>query len=140
MKPLWEIVYHGTILYNSDRFTQNHTRGQNHAKREESGTLDWLKGDGIVDPRTTLKIAEFGGRPIFYTYLLEDIPAMKRAYDEFQPLKHLQTVLIDSHDEVAPDIFVTSYENGEKVVCNYSAATYNYKGTDIPPLDYRILK
>lgn len=27
VRPLWEIVYHGSILYNSDRFTQNHTRG-----------------------------------------------------------------------------------------------------------------
>ena len=137
--PLWEIVYHGTILYNSDRFTQNHTRGQNHAKKDESGNLDWLEGDGIVDPRTTLKIAEFGGRPIFYTYKFKDIPAIKRAYDEFQPLKHLQTVLIDDHREVESGLFVTRYENGEEVVANYNSAPRIYRGRTIPTLGYVII-
>ena len=138
--PFWEIVYHGTILYNSDRFTQNHTRGQNHAKKDESGNLDWLEGDGIVDPRTTLKIAEFGGRPIFYTYKFKDIPAIKRAYDEFQPLKHLQAVLIDDHREVEPGLFVTRYENGEEVAANYGAAPRVYRGRTVPALGFEILK
>jgi len=137
--PFWEIVYHGTILYNSDRFTQNHTRGQNHAKKDESGNLDWLEGDGVVDPRTTLKIAEFGGRPIFYTYKFKDIPAIKRAYDEFQPLKHLQTVLIDDHREVEPRLFVTRYENGEEVACNYNAVPRTYRGRSVPALGYALL-
>lgn len=124
VRPLWEIVYHGSILYNSDRFTQNHTRGQNHAKSDEAGNLDWLEGDGVVEPATTLKIAEFGGRPIFYTYKPKDIPAIKRAYDEFQPLKHLQTALIEDHFERRPNVFVTRYDNGEEVVCDYAAARY----------------
>lgn len=138
--PFWEIVYHGSILYNSDRFTQNHTRGQNHAKKDESGNLDWLEGDGIVDPRTSLKIAEFGGRPIFYTYKLKDIPAIKRAYDEFQPLKHLQTVLIDDHREVARELFVTRYENGEEVVSNYAERPRTYRGRTVPAFGYVILR
>jgi len=139
VKPLWELIYHGTILYTSDRLTQNHTRGQNHAKRDESGNLDWLKGDGIVDPAITLKIAEFGGRPIFYTYLEQDIPAIKLAYDQFQPLKHLQTVLMEDHCEIAPGVFMTSYENGEKVICNYSEESFDYKGMPVPSKDYIIM-
>lgn len=140
VKPLWELIYHGTILYTSDRLTQNHTRGQNHAKRDESGNLDWLKGDGIVDPAITLKIAEFGGRPIFYTYLEEDIPAIKLAYDQFQPLKHLQTALMEDHYEFAPGVFVTEYDNGEKVVCNYNDTAFIYKGISIESKNYGIIK
>lgn len=138
VKPLWELIYHGTILYTSDRLTQNHTRGQNHAKRDESGNLDWLKGDGIVEPEVVLKIAEFGGRPIFYTYLQEDIPAIKLAYDQFQPLKHLQTVLMENHYEHAPGVFVTEYENGEKVVCNYNSVPVAFGSETVPPEDYII--
>lgn len=139
VRPLWELVYHGTILYCPDRFTQNHTRGQNHAKKDESGNLDWLEGDGIVDPRTVLKMAEFGGRPIFYTYKPKDIPAIRRAYDDFQPLRHLQAELMEDHRELPSGLTVTVFANGEEVVCNYSDGVREYRGRSIQPLTYAIL-
>ena len=138
--PLWELVYHGVILYTSDRLTQNHTRGQNHPKKDESGTLDWLEGDGIVDPAISLKIVEFGGRPIFYSYKTKDVPAMKRAWDEFVPVRHLQKELMLSHRTLAPGVTATRYGNGETVVCNYSDKPYQHGLETVPPLGYRILR
>jgi hypothetical protein len=137
--PLWELVYHGVILYTPDRLTQNHTRGQNHPKKDESGTLDWLEGDGIVDPAISLKIVEFGGRPIFYSYKTKDVPAMKRAWDEFVPVRHLQKELMLSHKTIAPGVTVTCYGNGESVVCNYSEKPYTYRNVPVPPFGYRIV-
>ena len=138
--PLWELVYHGVILYTPDRLTQNHTRGQNHPKKDESGTLDWLEGDGIVDPAISLKIVEFGGRPIFYSYKTKDVPAMKRAWDEFVPVRHLQKELMLSHRTLAPGVTATRYGNGETVVCNYSDKPYQQGLETVPSLGYRILK
>ena len=137
--PLWELVYHGVILYTPDRLTQNHTRGPNHPKKDESGTLDWLEGDGIVDPAISLKIVEFGGRPIFYSYKPKDIPAMKRAWDEFVPVRHLQKELMLSHKTIVPGVTVTCYGNGESVVCNYSEKPYTYRNMSVPPAGYRIV-
>ena len=56
VRPLWELVYHGIILYNSDRATQNHTRGKCLYKLEKSGDPRWMEGDGVVDPKISLKI------------------------------------------------------------------------------------
>ena len=135
--PLWELVYHGIVLYTSDRLTQNHTRGQNHPKKDESGTLDWLEGDGIVDPRISLKIVEFGGRPIFYTYKMKDVPAIARAVTEFRPVRHLQKEEMVSHREIAPKVFETRYGNGERTICNYNDKPYPRAGKkDVPPLGY----
>ena len=138
--PLWELVYHGVILYTPDRLTQNHTRGQNHPKKDESGTLDWLEGAGVVDPAISLELVEFGGRPIFYTYKPKDIPAMKRAWDEFVPVRHLQKEMMLSHRTVAPGVTVTRYGNGETVVCNYSEKPYVCRGASVPSLGYRIVR
>ena len=81
--PVWELVYHGIILYTSDRLTQNHTRGKCLYKLEKSGDPRWMEGDGVEDPYVALKIVEFGGRPIFYTYKFADVP---RIYNRLKTL------------------------------------------------------
>ena len=136
--PLWEIVYHGIILSNPDRMTQNHTRGKCLYKIERSGDPRWMEGDGIVDPKVSLKIVEFGGRPIFYTYKFADVPRIKRAYDEFKPVAYLQKELIHSHEAIADNVFCTKYEDGTEVISNYTDKPFTYKGQEVSPVFYKI--
>ena len=137
--PLWELVYHGIILYNSDRLTQNHTRGKCLYKLEKSGDPRWMEGDGVEDPYVALKIIEFGGRPIFYTYKFADVPRIKRAWDEFVPVRHLQRELMTEHRALVPGVFLTAYGDGSKTVCNYTDKVFSYAGSPVRPLGY-ILK
>jgi hypothetical protein len=134
--PLWELVYHGIILYNSDRLTQNHTRGKCLYKLEKSGDPRWMEGDGIEDPYVALKIVEFGGRPIFYTYKFADVPRIRKAWDEFVPVRHLQRELMVSHKELQKDVFETRYGDGSRTLCNYRAAAASVGGVTVPSLGY----
>lgn len=136
--PIWELVYHGIILYTSDRATQNHTRGKCMYKIEKSGDPRWMEGDGIVDPYISLKIVEFGGRPIFYTYKFADVPRIKRAWDEFVPVRHLQKLLMTDHCEIAKDVFMTSYEDGSKTISNYRKTPFVYENVEIASLSYKL--
>lgn len=137
--PLWELVYHGIILYTSDRWCQNHTRGKCLYKLEKSGDPRWMEGDGVEDPRVALKIVEFGGRPIFYTYKFADVPRIRKAWDEFVPVRHLQKELMTSHRALAPDVFLTEYADGSKTVCNYGSAPYSHHGEPVAPLGYILI-
>ena len=121
--PFWELVYHGIILYTPDRLCQNHTRGKCLYKLEKSGDPRWMEGDGVEDPYAALKIVEFGGRPIFYTYKFADVPRIRKAWDEFVPFRHLQREAMTGHLEIAPNVFETVYENGERTVCDYNDFT-----------------
>ena len=134
--PLWELVYHGIILYTSDRWCQNHTRGKCLYKLEKSGDPRWMEGDGVEDPRVALKIVEFGGRPIFYTYKFADVPRIKKAWDEFVPVRHLQKEQMTRHDTLAPGVFRTTFGDGSKIVSNYNAAPYDWKGQAVGPVSY----
>lgn len=134
--PLWELVYHGIILYTSDRWCQNHTRGKCLYKLEKSGDPRWMEGDGVEDPRVALKIVEFGGRPIFYTYKFADVPRIKKAWDEFVPVRHLQKEQMTRHDTLAPGVFRTTFGDGSKIVSNYGAAPYDWKGQAVGPVSY----
>lgn len=139
--PLWELVYHGIILYTSDRLCQNHTRGKCLYKLEKSGDPRWMEGDGVEDPYAALKIIEFGGRPIFYTYKFADVPRIKKAHDEFVPVRHLQRELMTSHREIAPQVFETVYANGQRTVCNYNAFSYRISdGATVEPMSYVLIK
>jgi len=135
--PLWELVYHGIVLYTSDRLTQNHTRGKCMFKIERSGDPRWMIGDGVEDPYVALKIVEFGGRPIFYTYKFVDVPRVKKAWEEFKPVRHLQRELMVSHRALAPDVFETVYANGERTVCNYGKSAWALADVGaVPPMGY----
>ena len=136
VSPLWELVYHGIILYNSDRATQNHTRGKCLYKIERSGDPRWMEGDGVVDPKISLKIVEFGGRPIFYTYKFADVPRIKRAWDEFVPVRHLQKELMIDHHCVGDNLFLTAYADGSKTICNYNNTAVTWEGKTIAPISY----
>lgn len=137
--PLWELVYHGIILYTSDRWCQNHTRGKCLYKLEKSGDPRWMEGDGLENPRVALKIVEFGGRPIFYTYKFADVPRIKKAWDEFVPVRHLQKEDMVRHDTLAKDVFLTTFGDGSKIVSNYTNADYSYNGETVKPISYLLV-
>ena len=137
--PVWELVYHGIILYTSDRLTQNHTRGKCLYKLEKSGDPRWMEGDGVEDPYVALKIVEFGGRPIFYTYKFADVPRIRKAWDEFVPVRHLQKEEMVSHRELRPGVFETAYGNGERTVCNYTDKPVVIEGRTVAPMGYVLL-
>ncbi len=138
--PLWEIVYHGFILSTPDRLVQNHTRGKPKYKNLSSADLRFMEGDGITDPMHSLKIVEFGGRPIFYTSHMRDVPYIKKAFDEFKPVRHLQFEFMESHEKIADGIFVTTYSDGSKIVSNYNQTAYIYNGKTIRPVSYILIK
>ena len=71
--------------------------------------------------------------------LRHSVAKIKEGYDVYQKLKHLQLEFIDSHDELAPGVFRTSYANGEKVYVNYNAATVVVDNVTVPAMDYDIV-
>ena len=137
--PLWELVYHGIILYNPDRWCQNHTRGKCTYKLEKSGDPRWMIGDGVEDPRVALKIVEFGGRPIFYTYRFEDVPRIRKAWEEFVPVRHLQKERMTRHERIDDDVFMTSFEDGSIIVSNYRDEIYSHRENAIKPVSYILI-
>lgn len=137
--PFWELVYHGIIFYNSDRATQNHTRGKTLYKLEKSGDPRWMEGDGIVDPKVSLKIVEFGARPIFYTYKFADIPRIKRAWEEYLPVRHLQKELMTRHEKLMDKVYMTSFEDGSRIISNYNETSVNYRGNKVAPVSYILI-
>ena len=45
-------------------------------------------------------------------------------YREFEPQARLQLLFIEDHEEIAPDVTCTTYEDGTKVIVDWNAGTY----------------
>ena len=121
--PFWELVYHGYILSNPDKLTQN--RGD---VKKVNKVKSWLR------------LVEFGGRPIFYGVNKRNINELKDVYRRFKPLKHLQWERMVSHRKLADGVFETSYENGEKTIVNYNDCEFRTNEILVKPNNYILLK
>ena len=61
---------------------------------------------------------------------------IKRMYDRWQMLKHLQFEYMEDNVEIAPDVFRSIYSNGQEVVCNYRDTPFEYRGISVEPFSY----
>lgn len=113
--PFWEIVYHGIILYNPDKITQNR-----------------------LDAVNALRLVEFGGRPIFYSATTNNVSDLKAAYEAYKPLRHLQKEFMQSHEFLAKDVARVTYSDGSEIVCNYTDKPFDYRGRKVGPVAYEL--
>lgn len=124
--PLWHLVYHGYVMGNPYTTTVNPDKE------------DWLK------------IVEYGGRPAIYFYSQFVTPDGERGnwmgsvdyachtkeereksvseiavtYRAYQEIAYLQKEFMESHKEVAPDIYQIIYSDGSIVEVDYNKKTY----------------
>lgn len=140
--PMFQLVYHGIIL--SNPFT---------------GTLNYP----LKAPHKRLKFIEFGGRPLFVWYanfvsgdgnwmgkedltcatddeMRRSVAAIRRGYDEFERLAHLQFEFMTDHRMVAPSVTLTAYANGERVLVNHGESDFVFGGTRVPAGDWTLVR
>lgn len=128
--PFMPLVYHGIMSYNLSNATVN------YAFKDES---------------LALRCAEYGATPQVYYYsafmsspelnwmgtldarcdtpeqMYESALKVKSMYDEFRPMRKLETVLMSNHTR-CDGYTITEYENGVKVVTNHSGKALNIFG------------
>lgn len=129
--PFWQIVYHGIILYNPGTFTLNYA------------------AKGKVN---RLRYFEYGGRPLICVYanfakgvgkdwmgredircdtdeeMVESVSKIKLMADDYDWLKEVRYEFMESHNEVAENVFETTYANGYKVTVDYNTSTVTMTG------------
>ncbi len=123
--PLWQIIYHGIILSNSDW---------------ETIDLYYDRGKPEFATWRRLQFWEYGGRPVFYWKKAEPVEEVLKIYKEYQPMAYLQYEFMDFHGEIAPQVFITRYSDGSEVITNYTKQPYTYKGQSVPAEDYKLFK
>ncbi len=113
--PFWELVYHDIVLSNPDKITQE-----------------------VLSQENNLRLVEFGGRPMFYSVKKKNIDEIKKAYEQFKTLRHLQIEEMLSHKELRENVFRIKYADGSVILVNRSDKPFSYKGTDVPAMQFKL--
>lgn len=140
--PFFEITYHGTLLYNPTSPTVNYT---------------------IKDARERLTLYMRGGKPAMYYYsrfrtggaanwmgesdlicgsddeLRESVAKIKEAAEEYATHADRQLVYMSRYDYLDSGLEVATYEDGSRVVGNFTDSPIEFEGVVIPALDYKVL-
>lgn len=127
--PLWQLVYHGIILYNPAANTVNYP---------------------LKDRRTFLKFLEFGGHPTMYYYsrfvepeegrtnwmgdidlrcgteeeLRNGAAVIREAADRYESMRGTICAFLEHHDCAAPEVFRTRYSDGSELWVNYGSVPF----------------
>ena len=125
--PFWQIVFHGTVLYNPSATSVNAIFNK--------------------DKDALLKVIEYGGRPAIYYYAKfkskgdnwigdkdfkldtpeeteETVIGAKQTYDIYKELSFLQYELIEKHEQISENVFETTYSDGSVITVDYNKKTY----------------
>ncbi len=140
--PIWQLVYHGIILSNPFSKTTNYT----------------IKGD-----LAKVKLAEFGGRPLFYIHstfvttkrnwmgdedigcetdqdLAAGVAAIKAGVEDYSTRSYLQAEFMEEHQMLAPNVSRAVYSDGSEILANHSDAEFDYQGRTVKSLSYILVK
>ena len=141
--PLYEMVYHGVLLYNLSTEVVNSQPGEaSYLRTIEYGAmpLAYFYGHFLLDTSKNW----LGKRDYRYddaAGLKQTVTSLRRVYDDVEKLKHLQMEFLDGHRQVAGEVFETTYSNGQRVVVNYRNQPYTLSsGESVPACGWLLLK
>ncbi len=141
--PLWQLVYNGIVLATPFRTMINCTANP--------------------DRRYLLKLAEFGGRPLYYWHsnfltgqpsflgridleattdekMRQGVAHLKKGCDEYARRSDLQFHFMDKHETPAPGVVRVTYSNGAKMLVNYNDKPVSVDGREVPAMDYVVVR
>lgn len=130
--PFWQLVFHGSILYNPSTETVNYC---------------------VKDEKSHLKYLEYGGRPLCYfnskyvdeggcgnwmgeedllcatdEQLNDSLDRIRAVYEEYKTLSSLQYALMLRHEKLSDGVYRTHYEGGATLTVNYNDLSYTVDG------------
>ena len=63
---------------------------------------------------------------------------MKKMYDDYMKLRHLQYEFMESHEEIAQDVFLVKYTDGSEMLFNYRTTPFEYRGRTVKAKEYEL--
>ncbi|MDR2447506.1 MAG: DUF5696 domain-containing protein [Treponema sp.] len=135
--PFYQIVLHGLVPFAGRAINLAEDYRLNLLKSIESGAglyFSFMTEDSAILQET--KFRQFYANE--YSKWVGDADAIyQRFARDFDGLFNQK---IDSHEILAPNVTLTIYENGAKVLVNAGKTSCSYEGRNVAPYDYAIIK
>ena len=135
--PFYQIVLHGYVAMTSAPAAQAVEKKLNTLKTVESG-IEFLYG-GMYKQSSLVTGTRYDHLyATEYTLWLDE--AVKNVNRYYPTLKQLKNGVIIDHYELAEDVMITVFDNGIKIITNYTDKAYSFDGVTVKANDYFVVK
>lgn len=137
--PLYQLIYHGYVIYNTLRSGVNSWAGTyDYLYNLSTGGMPLIYYYHLFHP----DCGEFNGckNDLFATpeAIREDMPKIKQVSDDVARVSHLAGICICDFIRHENNITETRFENGSSIFANYGETSANFNGIVIPPLGFTV--
>ncbi|WP_010271545.1 DUF5696 domain-containing protein [Paenibacillus senegalensis] len=119
--PFLQIATHGLLTYMSEYVNERQEYEVQLLRDLEFGAVP---GFLITRESTDLLARAFGLSPLSSQYSDWETEAVRHYQIFNEVLGDVQDQFIINHEQLAPQVFATTYENGKRVIVNYGSAPY----------------
>lgn len=133
--PFLQIATHGLLTYLSEYVNE---REEYHHQLLRDLEFGAVPGFLITKEPTDLLARSFGLSPFSSQYSDWETEAVRHYQIFNEVLGDVQDQFIIDHEQLAPQVFVTTYENGKRVIVNYGSAPFVSGGLRVEAESYAV--
>ena len=135
--PLFAIAFHGLIPYYSEPLNLSDDLDRDLLRLVEVGMLPAFE----LTYRDPVILRDTAYNGLFSSAFRRWLPQVKHVYQAtIEGLADVHRRPIVDHRRLAPEVYLTSFEGGARVIVNYRKSPYTGENVTVPPVSYRVLE
>jgi hypothetical protein len=134
--PLYQIAVHGLTQYSGYPYNLISDNQRMFLRQVEYGAIPFF----LLTKESSSNLVRTNWSNLYssqYDYWKDEVI---KQYQVMQELSPLSSQFISDHTKLAEDVYQTTYEDGTRIVVNYSSIPYFYGTNEIPALEFAVLK
>lgn len=135
--PFYQMVVHGCVAYSAEPANLFHDYSKQVLKLVEYGYMPYFK----LTYERSEKLKNTDSNTLFTSYYASYLDKAAALYKDFSgDLGDTWNAYMTGHDEVANEVYCTTYSNGVRVYTNYTKADVTADGVTVPAENYTVVK
>ena len=134
--PLYQIAVHGLTQYSGYPYNLISDNQRMFLRQVEYGAIPFF----LLTKESSSNLVRTNWSNLYsseYDYWKDEVI---KQYQVMQDLSPLSSQFISDHTKLAEDVYQTTYEDGTRIVVNYSSIPYMDGTTEIPSMEFVVLK
>ncbi|MCX7681868.1 MAG: DUF5696 domain-containing protein [Anaerolineae bacterium] len=134
--PLYQIAVHGLVLYSGQPYNLMNDGRRTQLRQIEYGAIP----NFVLTYESPALLARTSANWLWSSQYEFWRPEIIRQYQDMEELAHTLDRFIVGHTRLASNVYQTTYEDGTRVIVNYTDQPYTAGTLTVPALDFVVLR
>ncbi len=134
--PFYQIAVHGLVQYTGNPFNLVSDGSRIFLRYIEYGAIPWF----VLTQNNSAQLLRTGSNGVYssqYSFWRSEVI---RQYEIMKELAPLNNQFIVDHRRLAEGVLQTTYEDGTRIIVNYTQQPFEVGNQSVPPMDFLMIK